>query len=420
MKFIHSADIHLDSPMQGLERYDGAPVDEVRGATRRALQNLIELAVNEEVDFVLIAGDLYDGDWKDYNTGLFFVSQMVRLRESAVKVFIVTGNHDAANQITKNLHMPDNVKMLSMQKPESIILKDLGVAIHGQGFLSRAITDNLAAGYPKTVQGFFNIGLLHTCLDGREGHEPYAPCSLDELSSKGYQYWALGHVHKRETILQAPWVVFPGNSQGRNVRETGAKGCMLVSADDGNVADIEFRSLDVMRWSVNDINVSGVSEPDEILGAVEHALKQELLVNENMPVALRIRLCGSSKIHGKILAHSEYLKNEIRAIASDVGNGNIWVEKISVNTTGISDPKELMMRDDALGGLLRSIQDLQYDERALENIFEEFGDLFRKLPHEYFDNSEAIHQERRETIIRLVGDVKDMLLTRILSSGGTQ
>jgi len=420
MKFIHAADIHLDSPMLGLERYDGAPVEEIRGATRRALQNLVELAVNEGVDFVLIAGDLYDGDWKDYNTGLFFVSQMVRLRESGVKVYIVTGNHDAANQITKNLRMPDNVKILSVQKPENIILKSSGVAIHGQGFPSRAVTDNLVTNYPKAIPDLFNIGLLHTCLDGREGHEPYAPCSLDQLLSSGYQYWALGHVHKRETIHQSPWVVFSGNLQGRNVHETGSKGCMLVSVDDGTVTDVEFRTLDVFRWSVNDVNVASVSEIDEILDVIEKVLKQEAQMNEGMPVALRIHLCGSLKIHGKILAYSEYLKNEIRALASDIGNGNIWVEKVSVNTTGMSDPKELMMRDDALGGLLRSIHDLQYDEKGLEDIFEECDDLFRKLPHEYLNDDEAIHPERKETLTRLMENVKHMLLTRILSSGGTQ
>ncbi len=420
MKFVHASDIHLDSPMLGLERYDGAPVEEIRGATRRALQNLVDLAVNEKVDFVLIAGDLYDGDWKDYNTGLFFVSQMARLRESRIKVIIVTGNHDAANQITRHLRMPDNVSILSVQQPESIILKSSDVAIHGQGFASRAVTDDLVAHYPKARPGLFNIGLLHTCLDGREGHEPYAPCSSDELLSRGYQYWALGHVHKRETIRESPWVLFPGNTQGRNVRETGPKGCMLVSVDDGSVTDVEFRSLDVFRWSVNDVSVAGVSELDEVLDVIEKALKREVQMVENMPVALRIRLCGSLKIHGRVLSNSEYLKNETRALASDMSNGNIWIEKVSVDTTGMADLKEMMMRDDVLGGLLRTIYDLQYDEQCLKDIFKELDDLFRKLPHEYLNDDEAIHPERKETLARVMGDVKHMLLNRMASSGGAQ
>jgi DNA repair exonuclease SbcCD nuclease subunit len=418
MKFIHAADIHLDSPLLGLERYDGAPIDEVRGATRRALQNLVELAVNERADFVLIAGDLYDGDWKDYNTGLFFVSQMVKLRDSGIKVVIVAGNHDAASQITKNLRIPDNCRMLSVQKPESIVLESLGVAIHGQGFPARAVTDNLAANYPKAQSGLFNIGLLHTCLDGREGYEPYAPCSLDELLSLGYDYWALGHVHTRETIRQEPWIVFPGNCQGRNVRETGDKGCMLVSVSDGSVTDVEFRTLDIFRWSLIDVDVTGLTEIDDVLNKLDKVLKREMKINDNMPLALRICLSGPSPLHGKILAKAEYLKNEIRGCAVDVGNGNLWVEKVCIDTSGMSDPETLMMRDDALGGLLRSISDLQYDGKSLDDMLGELGDLFRKLPTEYLDDMEAIHPERKKSLAEVAEDVKHMLLTRILSSGG--
>jgi DNA repair exonuclease SbcCD nuclease subunit len=417
MKFIHAADIHLDSPLLGLERYDGAPVEEVRNATRRALQNLVELAVNERVDFVLLAGDLYDGDWKDYNTGLFFVSQVTKLRDSGIKVIIVTGNHDAASQITKNLRIPDNCKMLSVHKPESIVLESLGVAIHGQGFSTRAVTDNLAVQYPKAQTGLFNIGLLHTCLDGREGYEPYAPCSLDELLSRGYGYWALGHVHKRETIRQEPWIVFPGNSQGRNVLETGARGCMLVSVSDGTLTDIEFRSLDVFRWSVIDVDVTGLTEIDSILNTLDKALKRELQINDSMPLALRIRLSGPSRLHGKILSKEEHLKNEIRGCAIDASNGNIWVEKVCIDTSGVSDPETLMMRDDALGGLLRSINDLQYDGKSLDDMLGELGDLFRKLPTEYLNDVEAIHPERIKVLSDVAEDVKHMLLTRILSSG---
>lgn len=417
MKFIHVADIHLDSPLLGLERYDGAPVEEVRGATRRALQNLVELAVSENVDFVLIAGDLYDGDWKDYNTGLFFLSQMMKLRDSGIRVVITTGNHDAASQITKTLRIPDHCRMLSTQKPESVILEGAGTAIHGQGFPSRSVTDNLAAHYPRAIPELFNIGVLHTCLDGREGHEPYAPCSLNELMSHGYDYWALGHVHTRETIHREPWIVFPGNSQGRNVGETGAKGCVLVSVEDGTVTGVEFRSLDVFRWSVIDMDIGGMTEIDGILDILDKTLRREVEINDGMALALRIRLSGSSRLHGKILARAEYLKNEIRGCAIDAGNGNLWVEKVCIHTSGMSDPEILMMRDDALGGLLRSIHDLQYDEKALEEMFAEFGDLFRKLPPEYLNDGEALHPERQPSLSRVVEDVKHMLLTGILSSG---
>jgi exonuclease SbcD len=252
-KFIHAADVHLDSPLRGLEQYEGAPVEEIRGASRRALENLVELAIAEQVAFVLFAGDLYDGDWKDYNTGLYFGRQMTKLREAGIRAFLLSGNHDAASQLTRHLRLPDNIKILSDQKPESVSLEDFGVMLHGQGFPRRVVTENLSAGYPKPVPHLFNIGLLHTSVDGREGHEPYAPCSLEGLLSKGYDYWALGHVHRREILHQDPWVVFPGNIQGRHVRETGPKGCTVVTVRDGRVLSVEHRDLNVLRWSVCDV-----------------------------------------------------------------------------------------------------------------------------------------------------------------------
>jgi DNA repair protein SbcD/Mre11 len=228
-KFIHAADIHLDSPMRKLDYYEGVPVEKFRQATRRAFENLIQLAISESVAFVVIAGDLYDGDWKDYNTGLYLVSQMSRLRDAGISVFIVTGNHDAASNITKTLRFPDNVKIFPSDKPATFQMENLKVAIHGQSFASPAVKKDLASDYPKPIEGYYNIGLLHTCATGRAGHEPYAPCSPEDLKNKGYDYWALGHVHNHEVIEKYPPIVFSGNIQGRHPRETGPKGCVMVT-----------------------------------------------------------------------------------------------------------------------------------------------------------------------------------------------
>ena len=276
MRFIHAADIHLDSALHGLERYEGAPVEEIRSATRRAFDNLIDLAIDEEVAFVLLVGDLYDGDWKDYNTGLYFVERMGRLREASIRVFIVAGNHDAASQITKHLRLPDNVTLFSTKRPEQIILEDLNVAVYGQGFATRAVTDDLSQAYPQGDPQLFNIGLLHTCLDGKPGHEPYAPCTVDGLRSKGYQYWALGHVHNREEVSRDPWIVFPGNIQGRHIREIGPKGCTLVTVENGEIEEVEHRDLDVMRWSLCELDVSASESVDDIYGQVQNPLQTGL------------------------------------------------------------------------------------------------------------------------------------------------
>ncbi|HEV3007227.1 MAG TPA: DNA repair exonuclease, partial [Pirellulales bacterium] len=173
-KFIHAADIHLDSPLKGLEQYEGAPIDEIREATRRALANLVRLAIAEDVAFVLIAGDVYDGNWRDFKTGLYFAGEMSRLREAQIPVYLISGNHDAANRMTRSLELPANVTRLPSRKPATVRLDEIGVSIHGQGFASPAVLDNLAAAYPPATPGHFNIGLLHTSAGGSQLHEPYA------------------------------------------------------------------------------------------------------------------------------------------------------------------------------------------------------------------------------------------------------
>jgi DNA repair exonuclease SbcCD nuclease subunit len=168
-KFIHAADVHLDSPLRGLDRYEGAPADEIRQATRRAFHRLVDLALEERVSFVILAGDIYDGEARDFQTALFFNKEMLRLREQRVQVYVVAGNHDADTRMRKKLARPDNVHVLSTSKPETRDLEEFGVAIHGQGFARQVVTEDLAVGYPPAIASRFNIGVLHTSLDGREG-----------------------------------------------------------------------------------------------------------------------------------------------------------------------------------------------------------------------------------------------------------
>jgi len=364
-KFIHAADIHIDSSLHGLERYEGAPVEEIRSATRRAFDNLIELAIDEEVAFVLLVGDLYDGDWKDYNTGLYFVERMGRLHEAGIRVFIVAGNHDAASQITKHLRLPNNVSLFSTKSPERVILDDLNVAVYGQGFATRAVTDDLSQDYPQGDPQLFNIGLLHTCLDGKPGHEPYAPCTVDGLRSKGYQYWALGHVHKREELSQETWNVFPGNIQGRHIRELGPKGCTLVTVDRGEIVAVEHRDLDVMRWSICELDASASETADDIYEQVREGLQSALDAAEGRPVAVRLVLQGDCSAHSVLHADRERWIQEYRALATGLGGAGILLENVSIKTNLSFSADEILEHDDALGGLLRAIRDMELDTSAL-------------------------------------------------------
>ena len=415
-KFIHAADIHLDSPLHGLERYEGAPVEEIRSATRRAFDNLIELAIEEEVAFVLLVGDLYDGDWKDYNTGLYFVERMGRLREAGIRVFVVAGNHDAASQITKHLRLPDNVTLFSTKNPERVDLDDLNVAVHGQGFATRAVTDDLSLVYPQGDPELFNIGLLHTCLDGKPGHEPYAPCTVDGLRSKGYQYWALGHIHKREEVSRDPWVVFPGNIQGRHIRETGPKGCTLVTVDNGEVSEVTHRDLDVMRWSLCELDVSASETVDDIYEQVREGLQSALDAADGRPVAVRLVLQWACSAHSMLHADRERWIQEYRALATGLGGAGIWLEKVSIKTKPSISADEVLERDDALSGLLRAIRDMELDASVLEELVDEIAALRQKLPAELLGGDDPFDPTNPEFLTDTLEDIKALLVNRLLST----
>ncbi|RJQ66665.1 MAG: DNA repair exonuclease [Desulfobacteraceae bacterium] len=363
--FVHAADIHLDSPLKGLFPYEGAPsIEEIRGATRQALDNLVNFVISEHVPLLLIAGDLYDGDWHDFNTGLYFAGRMRRLGEAGVRVAIVRGNHDAANTMTKTLPMPDNVKIFKSRRPETWILDDLGIAIHGQSYAAQEITDNLAAAYPEPVAGMLNIGLLHCLISGAQGHLPYAPCHIDLLASKGYDYWALGHVHNYAVLRETPRIVYSGCSQGRHIRETGPKGCVLVEAQDGALRT-EFCALDVLRWVGVSADISAAESVAHAAALFGDALATALADQGGRPCCVRAILKGRCGIHGRLCADPAALAANIRAVAADVSGKRAWIEKVELQSGPAVDLDELARSDTPQGQLLRYLNELSADPQGL-------------------------------------------------------
>lgn len=407
-KFIHAADIHLDSPLRGLERYEGAPVQRIRDASRIALENLVELAIAEKVAFVLIAGDLYDGDWREFRTGLHFVQQATKLRNAGIHVYMIAGNHDAANRMTKSLKLPDNVTFFKSKAAHSVILESVNVAIHGQSFATVAVTEDLSLSYPAAIPGSFNIGLLHTCGNGREGHERYAPCSIEGLKLKGYDYWALGHVHTRETLSEKPYVAFSGNIQGRHVRESGPKGCLLVTVDDTQACGVQFRPLDVVRWDVATIDVSSAVSVDDVLALCSTEIERAHRAADGRILAMRLVITGQTPVHSTLLAKRHTVTNEIRSIATDIGAGEVWLEKIGIATvTNLERGANSIASDDALGEIVSLFREAGSNPTILANLGVDLADAIKKLPAELKD---SIHTENSDWLRSIADEAQSRLL----------
>ena len=381
MKFIHAADLHVDSPLRGLDSYDGAPVTRLRGASRQALIALVELALEQQVAMVLLAGDIYDGNWADFRTGLFFREQMLRLRRSGILVFMVKGNHDAESQITKQLPEVEGVHVFSAYKSETIDMEALGVAVHGRSFPHRAVPEDLVPLYPDPLPGRFNIGLLHTSLTGREGHDSYAPTSVEVLCDKGYDYFALGHVHAREVVRPSdPRIVFPGNLQGRHAKETGPKGCELVTVEGGVITAAEFVPLEVVRWHQLRLDVSGLSSVDAL---ARHFVGQanELVADARDRLhAVRLLIQGESALHRLEAEEPGSIAAAIQAATQDLEDTDIWIEQIRLDLQSPMDRTAMAGRADAVGEVVRLVDVVSTDEGQLKAWFSQQLAEMKDLP----------------------------------------
>lgn len=407
MKFIHAADIHLDSPLSGLATYGDAPVEMLRTATRDAFSNLVNEAIEENVDFVIIAGDLYDGPWKDYNTGYFFCREMGRLNQAGIPVYLLFGNHDAESEMTKKLSLPPNVHQFESRKASTFRIESLRVALHGRSFKEAATTENLAINYPELVPGWLNIGVLHTAMEGNAVHANYAPCSLAELSAKGYDYWALGHVHTHAILQESPClVVFPGNLQGRHIRETGPRGAVLVSADDSGKLSIERMFVDVLRWHRVNVDASQASTLADVVQVAGREFDR--LVAENIgtkPMVVRVTVTGKTAAHGDLFGMEAQLRAEIIGQAAAIGGYSLWVEKVRVETTPVIDAGEIRARSDAIADLQALLDEAPNDETLLADLAKELLLLIGKAPIELAEavpDFKLIRNGKVDTIISSV------------------
>ena len=385
MKFVHAADLHLDSPLLALSRQEPRQVERMRRATREAFERMIDLCIDQEVALLLLAGDLYDHDCPNMQIAVFLRSQLKRLEQKGIRVVIIKGNHDAGNKITSALALPANTRILSEQKPETITFDDLPVrvAVHGRSFRPGPIAENLAASYPPALRGHYNIGLLHTSLAGTTDHDAYAPCTLEELTTHGYDYWALGHIHKRAVLSRDPLVIFPGNLQGRHAKESGPKGCFLVEADDaGRTVAAEFVPLDVVRWHRAEVDLKGRNIEGELVEGIRGALAQAYRDGDGRPGAVRIVLTGRTSLYRHIERTPHRLRQTTLELAAELAGDDIWIEKIVNSTTAPGERLDAMSSDDThdLVGIMQEIAGIT--ELIGPLLAKELEPLRSKLPGE--------------------------------------
>jgi len=406
MKFIHTADLHLDSPLRGLSSYADAPAERLRTATRDAFQNLVTQAVDEQVEFMVIAGDVYDGDWKDFNTGLFFVRQMGRLRHAGIPVYLLYGNHDADSEMTRGLELPDNVYVFSSRKAETFRIEHKKVALHGRSFRVAATTENLLPSYPEPVVGWLNIGVLHTALEGNAEHAKYAPCSVAELQAKGYQYWALGHVHEHWMLRGDVTIAYSGNLQGRHIRELGARGALLVTAEDGEITEVDRLEVDVLRWHALEVDISTVGDRRGAIRAAGLGLERTLdSTPSHLPLAVRVLFKGRSAAHAEQVADEGQLRQEVIAQAVALDADRLWIEKVRVASEAL-DTDQMSSTDDAegalaeLAGLALAAKD---DPEFVQSMQADWLALLEKLPHEVLQASPDLQALRQDPLAQIVG-----------------
>jgi len=371
MRFIHTADIHLDSPLAGVAQRNPELAQITSTCTRDAFSKLVDEAIALEVDLVVIAGDLYDAEHKDYETGLFFAREMRRLDCPCV---LIHGNHDSTSPITRSLRPPPNVTILSSHKPETKLLPGLRTAVHGQSFGSRAEAAELAGHYPPRVEGMFNIGLLHSSMESPGEHARYAPCRLETLVARHYDYWALGHVHTRADLNDEPLVHFPGNTQGRHVRETGPRGATLVEVDDAlRVRSSLFLPTDVLRWAEIRIDAAPIDTMESLLGLIRFELAGATAQAEGRPVIARLVIEGATPLHAELLSDPAGIQAQCLAVAIAIGS-DLHLERVKLCTR----PAEARSGD--LAALEQAIRAALADPALVAGLLKDFERLHNTIP----------------------------------------
>ncbi|MBP2236572.1 DNA repair exonuclease SbcCD nuclease subunit [Sinorhizobium kostiense] len=401
-RFLHTADVHLDSPLKTLALRNPELSELLGLATRRAFIRVVDLCLEEQVDALVLAGDLYDGDQTSMKTARFIAEQLRRLHEAGIRTFIIRGNHDALSKITTELVMPDTVKVFGASA-EAVVIDGAGyspIAIHGLSFAKPHAPQSLLRHYALPVPDAVNIGIMHTSLGGSEKHDLYAPCSVADLQQSGFRYWALGHIHKRSVVEDAASViVMPGMPQGRDINEDGPKSISLVTIRDDRSIVVEERPTAVAQFERLAVDVSGATDWKGMIGEVSSGLhKLRASVTAEHLVA-RVQITGTSDLAWRLRRDLDLVRTELETRGTLIGN--LWIDKVQ---SVCLPPGSVNSRSGAAGELAAIMEDeVTRSEGYRQELRAIAEELRAQLPaelREMFGSDEVSFEENLADVAR--------------------
>jgi DNA repair exonuclease SbcCD nuclease subunit len=380
-RFLHTADLHLDSPFRGLAELSPIMQSALRDATFRAFERIVDLAIARDVDGVLIAGDVYDAVDRSLRVLTRLRQQCERLGERGIEVYICHGNHDPLSGWGARFTLPDNVHSFG-SAVEAYPLRRQGrevARVYGISYETERVLDNLAAKFRKEPEAPFAIGLLHTNVGSDVNHLNYAPCELGDLLGSGatrMDYWALGHIHAHRVLsAQDPVIVYPGNPQGRNPRECGPRGCYLVEVGAQGHVTCEFVPVDVIRWHEESVTIEGLQQVEELLARCEARMEDIRRDGGDRAHIVRWRFEGRGPLHREI-SRAGRTEDLLATLRDQAGSGTsfVWSESVQDFTGRDVDLEALRQEENLLGDFLRLAE--QSDEARLDAIREVLSPLF--------------------------------------------
>jgi DNA repair exonuclease SbcCD nuclease subunit len=380
--FLHTADLHLDAPLRAVALRDPELAAEIGVASRTAFSRIVDLCLAEAVAFLVIAGDLWDGTYSSTKTPRFLKQELLRLEAAGIGCYILRGNHDALARQTGELEAPANTTVFGA-RPSTVELMIDGqpVALHGLSFREPHAPESLLPRYPAPKPGAFNLGLMHTSLNGSPGHDPYAPCSLAELEAHGYDYWALGHIHRRFVHRGRATVVMPGTPQGRDIGEAGAASVTLVRVGDDGTVTLEERSVAPLRFDRLPLDCTGIADWSDLLAHLDRALRAAAEApRAEDHLVLRPVLTGATPLAWRIARDRDRLTEEARALSA---GRRLWIDKLELRLAeeGAELPGAALPED--LVRLVR--EDLPEDPALNAALLAAAQELARDLPPEARD-----------------------------------